>query len=118
MNKDTELTKKELVALCRKQEEYIKELEKKLKTPSDTEKLETAEPSYEELDRERCDLIQQLNMLIEENNALRWSLTTAHKEMIDWKNRFDSMQEDYYREYKRAEKLYDEWEKLKRNKNE
>ena len=29
-NKDPELTKKELTALCRKQAEYIKELEEKL----------------------------------------------------------------------------------------
>ena len=37
MSKNPELTKKELTKLCISQEEYIKELEEKLKTSSDTE---------------------------------------------------------------------------------
>ena len=106
-NKDEQLTYEELTALCRKHEEYIKELEEKFKAPIDTEKSELSKPSYEELSRQ----IDNLNVLIEENNALRWSLTTSHKEMCDWKNRSDMWQENYYKEHKRAEKLYDELNK-------
>lgn len=114
-NKDEALTYEELTALCRKQEEYIKELEEKLKTPSDTEKVQVAEPDYEELVRERGDLYHQLSVLTDENNALRWSLTAAHKEITAWKNRSENWEENYYREHKRAERLYDKLEELKKN---
>lgn len=114
--KDAELTKNELVALCKKQEEYIKELEEKLKTPSDTEKVQVAEPDYEELVRECGDLYHQLSVLTDENNALRWSLTAAHKEITAWKNRSENWEENYYKENKRAERLYDELEKSKMEK--
>lgn len=118
MSKDQELTKKELTALCNKQEEYIKELEEKLKTPSDTEKVEEAKPDYDEL----CRQVQNLHYMLDEerntNKALRWSLTMAYQEMTDWKNHSDVWEEYYYREHKRAEKLYDELEELKRKNNE
>lgn len=111
-NKDEALTYEELTALCKKQEEHIKELEDKIYgTLSDTEKVKTAEPDYEELIRENSDLYHQLSILTDENNALRWSLTTAHKEMIAWKNRSENWEENYYREHKRADKLYDKLNK-------
>lgn len=99
--------------IIRKQDEYIKELEDKLKTPSDTEKLEAVKPDYEELRREVLSLNDKLSILIDENNALRWSLTAAHEKMNGWKNRSDMWEEDYYEEHRRAEKLYDELERLK-----
>lgn len=113
--KDEQLTYEELTALCRKQEEYIKELEEKLKTPieKDTGSEAIREPDYDELVRECGDLNHQLSVLINENNALRWSLTMAHQEMTAWINRADMWKEDYYKAHKRAEKLYDEWKKLK-----
>lgn len=107
MSDERELTREELVAICNKQREQIKELEKKLKTPSDTEKLQVAEPDYEELRRQ----VDDLNYMINENDALRWSLTTAYKEMNDWKNRSDLWEENYYKEHERAEKLFDELER-------
>lgn len=112
-SKDEQLTYEELTALCRKQEEYIKELEEKLKTPSETIKCDVPKPDYDELIRERDNLNHQLNVLINENNALRWSLTMAYKEMTAWENAVDMWKEDYYKEHNRAEKLYDEWKKLK-----
>lgn len=114
-NKDT-LTYEDLTDLCKKQEEYIKELEEELRTPSKIEKCdELAKPDYEELCRQVDYLNHQLNALIDENNALRWSLTTSHKEVNDWKNRSEMWEENYYKEHKRAEKLYDEWAVLKEN---
>lgn len=112
-NKDEQPTYEELTALCRKQEEYIKELEEKLKTPSDTEECseKIAEPGYDELVRERGDLYHQLSVLTNENNALRWSLTMSHQVMNDWKNRSEKWEEDYYEEHQRAEKLYDKLNK-------
>ena len=75
--------------------------------PSKTEKIEVSKPSYDELVKQ----LDGLNELIEENNALRWSLITMHKEMNNWKNRSDMWQENYYKEHKRADKLYDELNK-------
>lgn len=109
--KGLELTYEELTEKCRKQEEYIKKLEEKLKTSSDTEKLETTKPDYDELVRVNSDLYHQLSVLIDENNSLRWSLTMAYKEMTAWKNRSENWQENYYKEHKRANKLYDELER-------
>lgn len=106
--KDEALTYEELTALCRKQGGYIKELREKLKTPGDTEILKETKPDYDELYRQVENLNHQLRVLIDENNALRWSLTTAHKEMTDWINRSDTWKENYYKEHERAEKLYDE----------
>ena len=82
----------------------------------DTETISVAEPDYDELVRERSNLYHQLSALTNENYALRWSLTMAHKEMSDWKNRSEKWEEDYYQEHKRAERLYDKWEELKKNK--
>jgi len=70
--------------------------------------IEVAKPDYDELYRQISDLNQQLSILTDENNALRWSLTTAHKEIISWKSCSEGWEENYYREHKRAEKLYDE----------
>ena len=75
--------------------------------PSKTEKIEVSKPSYDELVKQ----LDGLNELIEENNALRLSLITMHKEMNNWKNRSDMWQENYYKEHKRADKLYDELNK-------
>lgn len=119
-NKNKALTYEELTARCRKQEEYIKELEDKIYgTLCDNEKLtEVAKPDYDELCRQISNLSHQLSMLVEENNALRWSLTTAHKEITSWKSCSDGWEENYYREHKRAEKLYDEWSELKKKNND
>lgn len=92
-NKDPELTYEELTALCRKQEEYIKELETKLRgTSSDDEKrcpshqCETPyELTYEELQNvferkvnelRRCD--EMLSAVME---ALRISNNRLHEEI-------------------------------------
>lgn len=75
-----------------------------------------AKPSYDELVKQLDNLYDKLKEVTEENNALRWSLTTTHKEMNDWKNRSDKWQEDYYEEHKRAEKLYDDLEELEKQK--
>ena len=46
-NKDEQMTYEELTTLCRKQEEYIKELENKL--VKNTGAIEVAKPDYDEL---------------------------------------------------------------------
>lgn len=106
-NKDEQFTYEELTVLCKKQEEHIKELEDKIYgTLSDGGEC-LQEPDYEELIVERDDLNHQLSVLTNEINALRWSLTMAYQEMTAWRNRSKKWEEDYYKEHKRAEKLYD-----------
>lgn len=75
-----------------------------------------AKPSYEELVKQLDNLYDKLKEVTEENNALRWSLTTTHKEMNDWKNLSDKWQENYYEEHERAEKLYDDLEESEKTK--
>ena len=113
MNKDPEMTKKELTALCRKQEEYIKELEDKIYgTLSDSEKcVESAKPDYDELLRENQKLYDRIYQLVDEIEALKWSLIKSHNEMISWKEHCIHWEENYDKEHKRAEKLYEELNK-------
>ena len=82
-NKDEKLTYKELSALCRKQEEYIKELEEKLIKPSDTESCEPAKPTYDELFRKIQSLSGKVYELEQENRALRYSLTKMYIKLED-----------------------------------
>ena len=82
-SKNPELTKKELTALCRKQEEYIKELEKKIEDiqPRTTEEcIMPSKPSYEELECERDRMrehIRQCDFLIK---ALEDSLIFVNRD--------------------------------------
>ena len=114
MNKDPELTKKELTEICEEQKEYIKELEEKLRGLSETKKCEVAEPSYDELCRMKQLLSNRIFELEKENEALRFSLTETYKELKRSQSREEMWEEDYYKELKRADKLYDEWKELKR----
>ena len=104
-NKDEALTYEELTALCRKQEEYIKELEEKLKIPSDNLSCEPAKPDYDEL----CRQVQRLNIKIikleQENNALRYSLTRVYIQLESSQAREEMWEEDYYRANKLLEEL-------------
>lgn len=113
-NKDQELTKEELTALCKKQEEYIKELEEKLKTPSDTEKCEVAKPDYDELSRQAQRLDLKIFKLKRENEALRHSLTKMHMELNVSQSREEMWQENYYKESNRTDKLFEDLDELKR----
>ena len=106
-NKDEQMTYEELTTLCRKQESYIKELEEKLKTPSDIGKIEVAKPDYEELCRQVETLDYKLNEKITEIDALKCSLTMIYQEMITWQNRCDTWETNYYREYNRANELFE-----------
>jgi transcriptional regulator with XRE-family HTH domain len=113
-NKDQELTKKDLIALCRNQEQYIKELEEKLRTLSDTEKIQVAEPDYDELWRMNQVLHNRIFQLEKEIEALRFSLTETHRELKRTQSREEIWEEDYYKEHKRAEKLFEDLNELKR----
>lgn len=110
-NKKEQMTYEELTTLCRKQESYIKELEEKLKTSSATEKatekIEVAKPDYEELCRQVETLDYKLNEKITEIDALKFSLTMIYQEMITWQNRCDTWETNYYREYNRANELFE-----------
>lgn len=106
-NKDEALTYEELTALCRKQEEYIKELE----APSDTLSCEPAKPDYDELCRQVQSLSYKLELLKQENDALRYSLTRMYIQLEISQAREEIWEEDYYKEHKRAEKLFDEVDK-------
>jgi len=115
-NKDEALTYEELTALCRKQEEYIKELEDKINSniliPKGTEKTEVAKPSYDKLYRQTQRLNDKIFKLKQENSALRYSLTKMYIQLESSQAREEMREEDYYREYKRAEKLFDEVNKV------
>lgn len=77
---------------------------------------EVKELSYEELVKQLNNLYGKLKEVTEENNALRWSLTTSYEEMNEWRNRSDVWHELYDDEHERAEKLYDDLEELKKQK--
>ncbi len=113
-NKDEALTYEELTALCRKQEEYIKELEEKLRTPSDTEKIEVAKPDYNEL-------VRRNNRLLDTNienrdtiQALLYALKNINNARIINDDSLNHYQDMFLRERSRADKLFDEL--LERNK--
>lgn len=110
-NKDKKLTYKELTALCRKQEEYIKELEEKLIKPSDTESCEPAKPTDNELYRKIQSLSGKVYELEHENNALRYSLTKMYIKLKDEQAIAEIWEEEYHREHSRAEHLYNELNK-------
>lgn len=103
------MNKEELTALCKKQEEHIKELEEKLKALIDPKKcVEPAKPEYDELCRQIESLSYKLELLKQENSALKYSLTQMYIQLKNSESREEIWQENYYREHKRAEKLYDE----------
>lgn len=113
-NKDEKLTYKELTALCRKQEEYIKELEDKLKIPSDTESGEPVKfikPTYHDLYGKNLSLSGKVDELEQENNALRYSLTKMHSHLKCLQEIETMLQEEYHKEHSRAEQLFDELNK-------
>ena len=116
--KGQELTKKELIALCKKQEEYIEELKEKLKKFKDTEKCESEKPDYNELCRQVQSLNNKIFKLEQENEALRYSLTETYKGLKCSQTREEMYEEYYYKADKRSEKLFDELEKLNREKLE
>ena len=95
-------------------EEYIKELEEKLKTSSDTRICTgLAKPTYDELWRQIRILNEKNIKLEQENTALRYSLAGMYIQLENSEGRAEQRKEDYYRENKRAEKLFDEL--IKRN---
>lgn len=98
-SKDEQLTYEELTALCRKQEPYnIKELEEKLKTPSDTEKSCIPEKeTYEELERDRDKLREQLRNKDKLIFALEQSLIKINDELISYKGESERYQEQNYK---------------------
>ena len=110
-NKDEQFTYEELTARCRKQEEYIKELEEELKISNETIKCDVAKPTYEDLIRQVRSLNTQIYKLEQENNALRYSLASLYIQLENSESRAEQWKEDYYRENSRAEKLYDELNK-------
>lgn len=97
-NKDEQLTYEELTALCRKQEPYnIKELEEKLKIPSDTEKSCMPEKkTYEELDWEKNKLREQLRNRDSLIFALEHSLMKINDELISYKEELEVRKEQIY----------------------
>lgn len=110
-NKDEALTYEELTARCRKQEEYIKELEEKLKTSSETVQCGLDKPTYDELCRQVRSLTGKSIELEQENDALRWSLTKMYIQLEISKVTEEQREEDYYRENSRAAELYDKLNK-------
>lgn len=74
-------------------------------------KCEVAKPDYNELCRENVDLNSKIYELKEEINALKWALSQAYKDMNYWKSKYDAAEGCYYKEHKRAEKLYEELNK-------
>lgn len=110
-NKDEALTYEELTALCRKQEEYIKELEGK--TPSETEKCEVRKPTYDELISHNMRLSDKNREQEETIQALLYSLQKINIERLVNEDESRHFKEMWGKEYERANKLYDEWEKLK-----
>ena len=102
---------KELTALCKKQEEYIKELEEKLKTPSDTKKcVEPAKPTYEEvlIRSERYGEIRgEQEEIIQ---ALLYSLGKLNTERLLNKEESVRYQQELAKETARADKLFEKLE--------
>ena len=106
--KDEALTYKELTALNRKQEEYIKELEKKIEkmAPCETEKsCMPSKPSYEELECERDRLIEQLRRFDFLIKALEDSLIFINRDRCSIRQECDYYIEDNYKLRKRIKEL-------------
>ena len=96
-SKDEELTYEELAALCRKQEEYIKELKDKLKTPSGTEKCCMPEKeSYEALKCDRDRLREQLRNNDKLIFVLEKSLIKINDEAMSYKQESEWYQQLNY----------------------
>lgn len=81
----------------------------------DNDKIEEIK-NYDELYRQYRRLTDELYEMIDNNNALRYSLAMMYKEMTSFKNAAENWEENYYKEHNRAEKLYEELEKLKNDK--
>lgn len=114
--KDEALTYEELTALCRKQEEHIKELEEKLKG-NETKKCEVAKPDYDEL-------VRRNNRLLDENienrdtiQALLHALKSINNERLVNDDDGNYFQDMFLRERSRADKLFDELLERKNNDN-
>lgn len=117
-NKDEALTYEELTALCRKQEEHIKELENKINSnvliPKGTEKCEVAKPDYNEL-------VNRNNALLDANRenrdtiqALLYALKSINNERLVNDDSLNYFQDMFLRERSRADKLFDELEEMKK----
>ena len=106
-NKDEQLTYEELTKLCRKQEEYIKELEKKIEDmkPSDTKKcVMPAKESYEKLEWDRDKLREQLRNNDKLIFALEKSLIKINDEAMSYKQEAEWYQQQ---NYELRKQLYD-----------
>lgn len=95
-NKDEQFTYEELTALCRKQEEHIKELEDKIYgTLSDKECCCPPEPTYEELqnviERKSNDLRRYDEML----SAVMEALRISNKRLFEEISRANYYKEQY-----------------------
>ena len=112
---DMELTKKELIALVRKKEQEIKELEEKLDrlTHIESSKYEVKKVSYEEMVIRNNRLMTDVERLYETNVALTESLRLVNQEKIKEIERADMLEIQYESENARANKLYDELEQLR-----
>ena len=118
---DEALTYEELTALNRKQEEYIKELEKKIddmspKAVFSEDKIQICKPDYDELEDNFGRLNSAYSLLMEQNEALLFSLGKMFQKIKRLEDDVTYWKEDYSREYKRADKLFDELERLKNDK--
>ena len=113
-NKDEQLTYEELTELCRRQEAYIEELEKKLIVLDETKICEPAKPDYEELIFRNSQLSDENRELSETIQALLYSLKKVNVERLVNEDERRHFQERYTQENKRAYKLYCENEKLQK----
>ena len=118
-NKDEELTYEELTALNRKQEEYIKELEKKIddmtpKAVFSDDKIEIRKPDYDELEDNFGRLNSAYSLLMEQNEALLFSLGEMFQKNKRLEDNVTYWKDQYRIEHKRADKLFDELEELKK----
>ena len=117
-NQDIKMTKKELSDLCRKQENYIKELEEKLNRLTQTEECNSApkKPEYEQLAFDNGTL-QRFNAELNDNlMAFSEGLRLIYKEKRSETDRADFYHRQYIMENKRANELYEKWRKLQEEK--
>lgn len=112
--KDEQLTYEELTALCRKQEEYIKELENKCNDTRPT--IDVAQPDYVELNNRNMRLSDENKELECIIRALLYSLKKTNNERLLNEEEAIQFKEALTKEYKRAEKLHEELEVIKNDK--
>lgn len=101
-NKDEQLTYEELTALCKKQEEYINELEGQTKAS-----LEVPKPDLDELIANNNRLYDKIRELEEVIRALLYALRKTNVERLVNDDESRHFQEMYAKEHERANKLFE-----------